>query len=153
AHEWRRGAYAISTDRARIDVAAVHRFLAGSYWAEGIPLEVVARSIENSLAYGIYDESGRQVGFARVITHRARFAYLADLFVDEAHRGRGLATWLMECVVRTPELRGLRRWLLVTRDAHALYEKFGFRPLEDPRRWMEIVRKNAYKDVPPEGAT
>ena len=134
---WRRGAYCISTDRARLDVALIHRYLSTStYWAQGRPLEVVERSIENSLAFGIY-EGAQQVGFARVITDYATFAWLADVFVLEAHRGRGLGKWLMEVVVSHPRLQGFRRWLLATKDAHELYRKFGFIDLHRPERWME----------------
>jgi GNAT superfamily N-acetyltransferase len=141
--EWRRGEYTISDDPARLDRDAIHRFLAGSYWAAGIPREVADRSIENSLPFGVY-EDGRQVGFARVITDYATFAYLSDVFVLESHRGRGLARWLTETILGHPRLSGLRRWVLVTRDAQPLYQKAGFRELEDPRRYMEIVDRNVY---------
>jgi GNAT superfamily N-acetyltransferase len=131
-----RGEFEISTDPARIDVEAVHRFLTASYWAKGISLATVQRSIANSLCFGIYRGS-EQAGFARVITDRATFAYLADVFVIEAFRGRGLSKWLMQCIMAHPELQGLRRWSLVTRDAHKLYQQFGFRPLSAPQGWME----------------
>ena len=136
AHEeWRRGPFTISTDPARLDLDVVHGFLTTSYWAGGIPREVVRRSIEGAIAFGIF-EGGAQVGFARVITDRATFAYLADVFVLEGWRGRGLSRWLMECIVAHPDLQGLRRWMLATRDAHGLYAKFGFTPLASPERWM-----------------
>src|SRR5438034_813391 len=113
-HEWRRGEYVISTDRSRVDLAVVHDFLSrSSYWAQGIPLEVVARSIENSLVFGVYNGS-QQVGFARVITDYATFAYIADVFILEPFRGQGLGTWLMETVVSHPELQQLRSWILAT---------------------------------------
>jgi GNAT superfamily N-acetyltransferase len=115
----------VSDDRARVDVAFVHAFLRRSYWAEEVPLEVVERAIENSLCFGVYGPNG-QVGFARVVTDYANFAYLADVFVIEEYRGRGLSVWLMECVTEHPRLQGLRRWMLGTRDAHTLYEKTGW---------------------------
>lgn len=133
---WQRGEFEITTDPARINVAAVHRFLTGSYWAKGIPLETVECSIQHSLCFGVY-KGWEQAGFARVITDRATFAYLADVFVMEPYRGRGLSRWLMECITAHPDLQGLRRWMLATRDAHGLYKKFGFRELKAPERWME----------------
>ena len=141
--EWRRGDDTISTDPERLDRAAVHAFLSGSYWAKGIPREVVDRSIEGALCFGVY-AGGGQVGFARVITDRATFAYLADVFVLESHRGRGLAEWLMEAVMAHPDLQKLRRWILMTRDANGLYRKFGFREIADPGRCMEIVDREVY---------
>ena len=127
-----RGPYAISTDPERLDRALIRDFLAGSYWAKGIPREVVDRSIAGALCFGVYEGSS-QVGFARVITDRATFAYLADVFVLESHRGRGLAAWLMEVIRAHPDLQDLRRWILMTRDAHGLYEKFGFGPPDNDR--------------------
>jgi GNAT superfamily N-acetyltransferase len=144
AQEWRRDGLAISTDRSRLDRKAIHEFLAGSYWAKGIPRDVVDRSIGNALCFGLYD-GARQVGFARVITDSATFAYLADVFVLESHRGRGLATWLMEAILAHPDLQGLRRWMLVTRDAHPLYRKLGFRELAHPERIMEMTFPNIYE--------
>ena len=142
--EWRRDGFTISTDPARIDLDVVHSFLAGSYWAEGIPREVVLRSIEQAICFGLYHE-GRQIGFARVITDRATFAYLGDVFVLEAFRGRGLARWLLEVIHAHPELQGLRWWLLATRDAHELYRKAGYAALESPERLMERRFKNVYR--------
>jgi GNAT superfamily N-acetyltransferase len=136
--EWTRGPFSISTDRERLDRALIHEVLAGSYWAKGIPREIVDRSIEGALCFGIH-EGNAQVGFARVITDRATFAYLADVFVLETHRGRGLAAWLMEVIKGHPDLQGLRRWILMTRDAHGLYRRFGFREIADASRCMEIV--------------
>ncbi len=136
AYEWQRGEYVISTDRQRIDLNMVHDFLANvSYWAQGRPLEVMRRAIENSIVFGIYD-GDRQVGFARVVTDYATFAWLCDVFVLENARGQGLGKWLIECVVAHPELQNLRLWLLGTKDAHGLYEKYGFRVVEEPGRWM-----------------
>lgn len=145
-HFWTRGEFEISTDPARLDVPAVHEFLKNSYWAKGIPVEVVRRSIGNSLCYGIYHGSA-QVGFARVITDRATFCYLADVFVLEPYRGRGLSKWLMECIMGHPDLLGVRRWMLATQDAHGLYQQYGFTPLNAPERWMEIHRPDIYAKV------
>ena len=139
--ERRHGGYAISTDPARIDIDVVHGFLANdSYWARGIPRELVARSIANSLCFGLY-EGTRQIGFTRVVTDRATFAWLCDVFVLPAFRGRGLSKWLIETIVSHPELQGLRRWMLATRDAHTLYARVGFEPLTAPEAWM--VRRMA----------
>ena len=128
---WERPPYRISDDPAQVDVAVVHEFLAGSYWARSIPVETVRRWIAHSVSFSLF-LGDRQVGFARVVTDRATFAYLADVFVVEAHRGRGLGAWLVATVLTHPELQGLRRWLLVTRDAHGLYRKLGFTPVADP---------------------
>jgi GNAT superfamily N-acetyltransferase len=144
--ERRRDGFTISTDRSKLDHKAIHDFLAGSYWAKGIPLEVVDRSIEGALCFGLY-ENGRQVGFARVITDSATFAYLADVFVLESHRGRGLAMWLMETILAHPSLQRLRRWMLVTRDAHPLYRKVGFTALANPERIMEMTFPGIYEGV------
>ncbi len=134
--EWRRGAYLLSTDKARLDLEMVHGFLTTSYWASGISAEVVRRSVENSLAFGVF-EGDEQVGFARVVTDYATFAYVADVFVLEPHRGRGLGKWMMETVFSQPELQGLRRWVLATWDAHGLYRRYGFTELKDPQIFME----------------
>ena len=134
--EWKRGEYTISSDPKRLDLGVVHGFLTTSYWAQGISEELVRRSIEHSLCFGVYHDE-TQVGFARVITDRATFAYLADVFIIEQHRGHGLGKWLIETIVSHPELSGLRRWILVTRDAHDLYRKCGFMPLRNPERFME----------------
>ncbi len=142
--ECTRDGFTISTDKARLDVPAIHDFLANSsYWAPNIPLATVQRSIDNSLCFGIYEAGGRQVGFARVITDYAVFAYVADVFVLEAYRGRGLAKWLVACIVSTPELQNLRRWMLATQDAHGLYAQYGFNPLSKPERFMEAFRPAA----------
>lgn len=144
--EWTRGEFTVSTEPARIDLDVVHGFLAGSYWATGIPREVVRRSIEHALCFGLYHRD-RQVGFARVITDRATFAYLGDVFVLEAYRGQGLAAWLLEVIQAHPELQGLRRWVLLTRDAHALYRKAGWSELAAPDRYMERWFKDVYRDA------
>ena len=140
----RRGTLSISTDTTRLDVDAIHAFLFESYWAAGIPREVVERSIAGSLCFGVYDGAS-QVGFARVVTDAATFAYLADVFVLPSHRARGLATWLMEVIMAHPAVQGLRRFSLATRDAHDLYAKFGFRALENPGNHMEIRRADVYR--------
>jgi GNAT superfamily N-acetyltransferase len=138
AEEWRRGEYVISTDPSRLDLDAVHGFLQRSYWASERPLETLKRAVEGSLNFGLYHgEERRQVGFARVVTDFATFAWLCDVFIDEAHRGQGLGVWLVETVVEHPELRCLRLWMLGTRDAHGLYEKIGFTPLSAPEKWMQ----------------
>jgi GNAT superfamily N-acetyltransferase len=139
-----RDGFSVSTDPARLDLSLIHDFLSSrSYWAAGIPLEIVRRSLENSLCFGVY-QGQRQVGFARVVTDKATFAYLGDVFVLEDFRGRGLAKWLMEYIVGHPDLQGLRRFVLGTQDAHGLYEKFGFRALSSPERFMEIHRPGVY---------
>ena len=143
--QWQRAGFTISTDGARLDRDTIHRFLAGSYWAREIPRATVDRAIEGAVCFGVYeDASGAQVGFARVVTDRSTFAYLADVFVVESHRGRGLATWLMEVIRAHPDLQGLRRWMLATRDAHGLYRKAGFREIAHPERLMEIVAEDPY---------
>lgn len=129
--------YTVSTDKARLDLTFIHDYLSkDSYWAQGRTLDTVKRSIEASLCFGVYCND-EQVGFARVITDHATFAYLADVFIADEHRGRGLSKKLMEEIMTHPQLQGLRRWMLGTRDAHTLYEKFGFKPLAQPVRWME----------------
>ena len=132
--EWRKGEYTISDDRARLDMDVIHGFLSReSYWARGRSRERVERSIENSLAFGVYRADGRQVGFARVVTDRATFAWLADVFVVSEERGRGLSKWLVECALAHPELQNLRRWLLATRDAQELYRRYGFTEPENAK--------------------
>jgi len=167
--ERRRGAFLTSTDEARLDLDLIHNFLTNCYWAKGIPKDVVARSIEHSLCFGIYDESNigfpaiaksagpgifpskseapscAQVGFARVISDFATVAYLGDVFILESHRGRGLGKWMMECIMQHPALQGLRRWILLTRDAHELYAKVGFTALKAPERYMELHQPHVYE--------
>lgn len=135
--------YEITTDVKRFDVDAIHAFLSRSYWSPGVPRATVERAIANSLCFGVLRDT-RQVGFGRVVTDRATFAYLADVYVLEEHRGKGLAKRLMDAVVAHPDLQGLRRMLLATRDAHTLYARYGFRSLAAPERMMEIHRPNAY---------
>jgi len=143
--EARRGEFLISTDPLRLDLDVIYGFLTNCYWAKGIPREVVARSIEHSLCFGVYDGSGAQVGFARVVSDFATIAYLGDVFVLESQRGRGLSKWLMECITEHPALQDLRRWILLTRDAHGLYERFGFTPVKAPERYMERHRADVYE--------
>jgi GNAT superfamily N-acetyltransferase len=138
-----RDGFVISTDGRRLDRDAIHDFLRKSYWAAGIPRDVLDRSIDHALCFGLY-EGPRQVGFARVITDRATFAYLSDVYILEEYRGRGLATWLMEAVLEHPDLQGLRRWMLATQDAHGLYRKVGFTELAHPERLMEMVFSGRY---------
>jgi N-acetylglutamate synthase-like GNAT family acetyltransferase len=137
------GRFLISTDRAKLDLDVIHKFLTGSYWAAGIPRATVARSIENSLCFGVYDDSN-QIGFARVISDFATCAYVADVFILERYRERGLGKELMASIMAHPQLQGLRRWSLATRDAHGLYAQFGFTALENPSRLMEIVDWELY---------
>src|SRR5579864_7692869 len=136
--------FPISTDPARLDLDMIHRFLTDCYWAKGIPREVVKRSIEHSLCFGVYDGKA-QVGFPRVVSDFAAIAYLGDVFILESHRGRGLSKWMMECIVQHPALHGLRRWILLTRDAHGLYSQFGFTPLKSPDRYMELHQPDVYE--------
>jgi ribosomal protein S18 acetylase RimI-like enzyme len=151
SYERHREGCTVSTDPARFDLDAIHAFLSTSYWAEGIPRPLLEQAIRNSLGFGLYGEEGeaeRQIGFARVITDRATFAYLCDVYVLPEHRGRGLGKWLIECVMAHPDLQGLRRFSLVTRDAHALYHPFGFTEIRSPERQMEIARPGLYKPKP-----
>ncbi|HXL80624.1 MAG TPA: GNAT family N-acetyltransferase [Pyrinomonadaceae bacterium] len=137
SESWERGEYLITTDPSRLDVVLIHNFLSNeSYWAVGRSVEVVKRSLDNSLCFGIYRKT-EQVGFARVVTDFSTFAWLADVFVVSEHRGRGLAKWLMEVILAHPDLLGFRRWVLATKDAQSLYALFGFIPLHRPERWME----------------
>ena len=134
----------ITNDRARLDVALIHRYLSEeSYWAKGIPRERLERAIAHSLPFAAFEDE-TMIGFARVITDRATFAYLADVFVLPSHRGRGVSKKLMEAVRAHPDLQGLRRWHLSTRDAHGLYAQFGFTELSHPDRHMEILKNDVY---------
>jgi GNAT superfamily N-acetyltransferase len=144
AAERKHADYTISDDPARLDLDVIHGFLSRSYWSPGIPRETVARAIANSICFGVY-LGGTQVGFARLVTDRATFAYLADVFVLEPHRGRGLSRALMELVLAHPEAQGLRRWLLATRDAHGLYRKFGFTELANPAMFLTRHDPDVYQ--------
>jgi GNAT superfamily N-acetyltransferase len=137
--------YVITTDKSKMDINAIHQYLSKeSYWAENIPVETVERSVEGSLCFGIFWKD-EQVGFARVITDCATFAYLADVYVLTPHRGRGLSKWLMEVIMTHPQLQGLRRWMLATLDAHGLYAQFGFQPIDKPERLMGIKNDEVYQ--------
>jgi GNAT superfamily N-acetyltransferase len=141
--EYTNGRYRITTDPEQLDLDAIHAFLSRSFWAEGIPKETVAKAVRNSLSFGLFDGAD-QVGFARVVTDRATYAYLCDVYVLETHRGLGLGKWLIETVMAHPELQGLRRFQLVTRDAHGLYSRHGFEAPTSPDRHMEIFRHGMY---------
>jgi GNAT superfamily N-acetyltransferase len=145
--DYRRGEFVISTDRERLSLDVVHGFLTNCYWAKGIPREVVVRSIEHALCFGIYDGESAQVGFARVVSDFATIAYVGDVFVLETHRGRGLGKWLMQCIVEHPALQNLRRWILTTRDAHGLYSQVGFTQVKAPERFMELYRPDVYETL------
>ena len=143
--EWKKDNYTISTDKSKIDLESVHHYLSmDSYWAQQIPVAVVKRSIENSLCFGVYDGTA-QAGFARVISDFATFAYLGDVFILPEHRGQGLSKWLMEVIVSYPQLQGLRRFLLTTKDAHTLYSQFGFEQYAQPERLMARNYPDMYK--------
>ncbi len=142
--EWQQGEYLISTDINRLDLQVIHQFLANSYWAEELPFEVLQRSLQNSLVFGVYKDK-QQVGFARVVTDYSTFAYLADVFVLESFQRTGLGKWLIETIVSHPQLQGLRRWLLATKDAHELYRKVGFTELNNSYRFMEKLNPDIYK--------
>lgn len=142
--EIKNGEFTISTDKSRLQFDVIYRFLIEeSYWSLGRTREQTERAIEHSLCFGLY-QGDRQIGFARVVSDFATFAYLGDVFVLEEFRGRGLSKWLMETIVEYPDLQGLRRWLLATRDAHGLYKQYGFAPLRFPDRWMERTAPDAY---------
>jgi len=139
-----RDGFEISDASDRLDIGVIHGFLAASYWSPGIPREIVERAIANSLNFGLYKE-GAQIGFARFVTDRATFAYLADVFVLPPHRGQGLASWLVGTALTHPALYGLRRLLLATRDQQKLYARLGFAPVANPERLMEILRPDVYQ--------
>jgi len=145
--------YEISADAARLDLGAVHAYLTRSYWSPGIPRDVVERAAANSLCFGLYHRAGgddggeQQVGFARVVTDRATFAYLCDVYVLETHRGHGLSKRLMQAIGAHPDLQALRRFMLGTKDAHGLYSQFGFTPLANPSRMMEILKPDVYRQA------
>ena len=142
--KWQRGEFTITDRREDLDIEIIHKFLSVAYWAKGIPRSVVQKSVNNSICFGLYHNS-RQVGFARAVSDQATFAYLADVFVLPDHRGRGLGKWLVSCVLAHPELLGLRRWLLITLDAHGLYGQNGFVALKKPESFMEINDSDIYK--------
>ena len=139
------GTYTVSDDPARLDVNAMHAYLRRAYWSEEIPLEVIERAVRASLCIGAYDANGAQVGLARFISDFATFAYVCDVYVLEEHRGHGLSKAMMAMATSHPKLQGLRRWMLVTLDAHGLYEQFGFRPIANSERFMERIVPDIYK--------
>jgi GNAT superfamily N-acetyltransferase len=144
SHEWTGpDGYLVSTDPARLDIERIHRFLSGAYWPSGIPRDVVQRAITNSLSFGLYEPSGGQAGFARTITDRATYAYIADVYVETPHRDRGLGKFLVSCVLAHPDLQALRRWALATADAHGLYGRHGFKSPANPDIHMFIERSPA----------
>lgn len=143
-YECRQGGFTVTDDPALLNLDFIHHALAEeTYWAKGIPREVVERAVRHSLCFGLYDAT-RQVGMARVITDRATYAYLCDVFVAASHRGRGLGAWLVECLLKHPDLQGLRRFSLLTKDAHELYQRFGFHAPEEPDHYLEIRWRNVY---------
>ena len=145
---YERGPFVVSTDPARLDAVAIHDYLSTSYWADGIPLALVQRSLEASLCFGLYAPDG-QIGLVRVITDRATFAYLCDVYVLTSYQGRGPGRWLMQCVMGSGQLQGLRRWMLVTLNAHRLYDRAGFRVAANPERIMEIIYQGLYRRPAP----
>ena len=136
--------FSISTDKAKLDLDAIHEFLSTkAYWCINIPKEKVRAAIENSLCFGVYQDK-KQIGFARIISDFSTFAYLGDVYVLEEYRGKGLSKWLMETVMNHPHLHGLRRWILLTGDAHGLYKQFGWTSIADPAKWIELHNKHVY---------
>ena len=140
------GEYLISTNKALLDFGVIHGFLSRSYWSPGISPDIVKRAAENSVTFGVY-HGNRQVGYARVISDLTTFAYLADVFIVEEERGRGLSKWLVQTILQAPVLQGLRRWMLATKDAHGLYVQQGFIPLEDPTIFMQISKPDIYLET------
>jgi GNAT superfamily N-acetyltransferase len=143
--EVQRGLYRITTDTTQFDLDAIHAYLTASYWAEGIPKGIVARSIAHSLCFGVF-AGQEQIGLARVVTDRATYAYIGDVYILDAYQGQGLGKWLMAMIVAHPDLQGLRRWTLATRDAHGLYAQYGFTALADPHSYMERRDFHSYRD-------
>ena len=137
--------YKISAQAQDMDLAVIHGYISRSYWAKGIPLELMQKAIDNSLCFGVFSDAQEQVGFARMVTDKATFAYLADVFVLEAHQGKGLSKWLMQEILAHPELSGLRRMALATSDAHGLYQQFGFKALASPESFMELHQADVYQ--------
>jgi N-acetylglutamate synthase-like GNAT family acetyltransferase len=133
--------FTISIDKNKIDIDYVHEFLSHSYWSPGVPIETVKKAMSGSLCFGMYDND-KQIGYARMVTDTATFAYLADVFIDENYRGKGLAKWLVKTILAHPDLQGLRRILLATKDAHALYKQVGFIAINNPERYMVYDQKN-----------
>ena len=139
--------YKISASKNEMEIDAIHNFIGRSYWAEVIQKDTLSKAVNNSLCFGVFTTSGEQIGFARMITDSATFAYIADVYILQVHRGKGLSKRLMQEIMAHPDLQGLRRINLATRDAHGLYEKFGFKPLSSPEKVMEILKPDVYKDA------
>jgi GNAT superfamily N-acetyltransferase len=138
--------FCISTDHAKLDLKAIHHFLStASYWSRNIPFEKVAKAAAHSLNFGLYYQD-KQIGYARIISDYTSIAYLGDVYVLEEFRGKGLSKWLMQTIKTHPQLQGLRRWILATKDAHGLYKQFGFTALAGPERWMELHNKEVYEN-------
>jgi N-acetylglutamate synthase-like GNAT family acetyltransferase len=144
AEEYKKEHYLVSTDKSKLDVGVIHSYLSRSYWAENIPKEIVAKAIENSLCFGVYN-GNKQIGFARVISDYATFAYLADVFILEEERGKGLSKFLMECILKHKNLQGLRNFCLMTKDAHSLYARYGFKNIPQPENFMANKIEGIYK--------
>lgn len=143
-NDTRKGEFTISTKKSKLQIGVIHSFLANdSYWAQNRTLEETKTAIEHSICFGLY-HCDAQIGFARVVSDQATFAYIGDVFVLEEFRGQGLSKWVMDVIVSHPDLQGLRRWVLATRDAHGLYGQYGFGPLVHPDRWMELTSSDAY---------
>ena len=137
--------FLISTDKSKLDLNYIQSVLSKTYWAEGIPVETVEKAVDGSICFGIYDKN-KQIGFARLITDAATFAYLADVFIDEAYQGKGLGKCLIEDIMKHESVQGLRRFMLATKDAHGLYSQYGFVPLTNSERWMHIHNPDVYKN-------
>lgn len=142
--QWQKDDYLISTDKALLDFEVIYQFISTSYWAAGIPVDTMKKAIDGALCFGLYYDS-KLVGFSRVVTDSATFAYLADVFVLESHRGKGLSKWMMECTMAHPSMQGLRRIMLATADAHGLYKQYGFEPINKPEMLMQIHTPDIYK--------
>ena len=140
-YEWHKDGYTASTDPNRLDLGVIHQFLSTeAYWSPGLDRDTMERAIRGSLTIGLYDGQGAQAGFARIVTDGAMFAYLRDVFVLKAHRGKGLGLWLTQLAIAYPSLAGVKKWMLSTSDAHGLYARFGFKPLGQPGLYMELMR-------------
>lgn len=142
--EYKKDHYLVSTDKSKLNISIIHSYLSRSYWAENIPKEIVAKAIENSLCFGVYN-GNKQIGFARVISDYATFAYLADVFILEEERGKGLSKFLMECILKHKNLQGLRNFCLMTKDAHSLYARYGFKNIPQPENFMANKIEGIYK--------
>ncbi|MES2801772.1 MAG: GNAT family N-acetyltransferase [Bdellovibrionota bacterium] len=145
---WKKDNFLISTDKSLLQIPKIHNFLSvDSYWSPGIPIEIVTRAIENSLCLGVYNENKEQVGFARIVTDYAGFAWVCDIYIENNFRKLGLSKWLMSCVMAHPDLQNMRRICLATKDAHELYKKFGFEVTKTPQNWLEIKNNDIYKNL------